>query len=306
MKSYTLLLCAILLLCVYFEKTCSSELRSFRFILKKDTLKNIYFKKDSGTSSVQSMYEPESYPLGEVNDFEEMGWGELEPILEDDSPVSALHYDDAFNVLWVGRQSGRVTANISVNMGYNTDRYSSFMSSSDPILEILSFDRSVITVSESQLKFHSYGGLPLSTIIPPYEDESVRFSCGHFLRDYEDLQYSAPWSIIAGTNGNFVNVFDAMRADAVLAYDVEVPTVRIQSNQLYVAVAGSDGMLRLLDGRLRTQHIIHTLPAHTCSITDMVLEENGYTLATCGMTGRAINPYDPKSPFIVSAIACTL
>ena len=55
-----------------------------------------------------------------------------------------------------------------------------------------------------------------------------------------------------------------------------------------------------MDGQLRSQHIIHTLPAHSGTVLDMSLPFDSYYLATCGMSGRAINPYDAKSPFIVS------
>ena len=39
------------------------------------------------------------------------------------------------------------------------------------------------------------------------------------------------------------------------------------------------------------------------SVLDMCVSYDVPTLVTCGLNGRAINPYDPKSPFIVS-ISC--
>ena len=57
-----------------------------------------------------------------------------------------------------------------------------------------------------------------------------------------------------------------------------------------------------MDGQLRSQHVIHSLAAHSGSLLDISLPFDGYYLATCGMSGRAINPYDPKSPFIVSNV----
>ena len=57
-----------------------------------------------------------------------------------------------------------------------------------------------------------------------------------------------------------------------------------------------------MDGQLRSPHVIHSLSAHSGSVLDMCLPFDGYYMATCGLSGRAINPYDPSSPFIVRNI----
>jgi hypothetical protein len=42
------------------------------------------------------------------------------------------------------------------------------------------------------------------------------------------------------------------------------------------------------------------IEAHSGSICDVSMQADGRTLITCGTSKRAINPYDPKSPFQVS------
>lgn len=61
-------------------------------------------------------------------------------------------------------------------------------------------------------------------------------------------------------------------------------------------VAGQDGKLRLLDGRLRSQAVLHTLDAHSGPVHDMAVSPDGLTLITCGTIGRPVNPADPKGP----------
>lgn len=43
-----------------------------------------------------------------------------------------------------------------------------------------------------------------------------------------------------------------------------------------------------------------SIEAHSGSIRDVCMQADGRTLITCGTSKRAINPYDPKSPYHVS------
>ena len=247
-----------------------------------------------------------SYTDGNIVDanqnFIEMGWVEKSCVVDDESCVTCASFHDSHELLWVGNETGRITSYSSTAMhGSTSEKYSSFKASDDPIFDIVSFDKAVASLTCSAIRFHSLGGLPLSRIDNPYSEGSCQFTCMHLYRNFGESQYNVPSGIIAGTNTAYLNVFSEMRNGCpVLEFNVEAPTVRIQSNQSYIAVAGNDGNLRLLDGRLRTQHIIHTLPSHSGSILDIILDKDEYLLATCGMSGRAINPYDPNSPFLVS------
>ena len=61
-------------------------------------------------------------------------------------------------------------------------------------------------------------------------------------------------------------------------------------------MAGQDGKLRLLDGRLRSQVVLHTLHAHNGPVHDVAVSPDGFMLATCGTNVRLVNPGDPKGP----------
>ena len=92
-------------------------------------------------------------------------------------------------------------------------------------------------------------------------------------------------------------------AEPLMMYDVVSPVISVQNNGHVIAVAGVDGNIRLIDGKLRSNKIIATIEAHTGSISDMHLQANGTgagdmrNLITCGLSKRVINPYDTNSPF---------
>jgi hypothetical protein len=245
---------------------------------------------------------PASMPGGATDAADldaDMSWGEhsvLYPI--EQAATTALQFDDAVEMLWCGDSSGRITAHQLLSGGYEMDRYASFKVAECPVLELLPMYESIASVTERSVRVHSRGGVPLATFDLLGDDSDFTFTCGNVVK-YAAESGHIPISILAGTSTQYVNIYDAATASALGSFDAEYPTVRISSNAYYVAVAGSDGKVRLMDPRLRSPHVIHTIVAHTGSITDMVLDTEGYSLATCGMNGRALNPYDPKSPIMV-------
>jgi hypothetical protein len=237
---------------------------------------------------------------GDATDFDaDMGWGEHSVVYPiEQAATTALQFDDAVEVLWCGDSSGRITAHQLLSGGYEMERYASFKVAECPVLELLPMYESVASVTERSVRVHSRGGVPLATFDILADNSDFTFTCGNVVK-YATESGHIPLSILAGTSTQYVNIYDAATASAIGSFDAECPTVRISSNSYYVAVAGSDGKIRLMDSRLRSPHVIHTVVAHTGAITDMVLDAEGYSLATCGMNGRALNPYDPKSPIMV-------
>lgn len=55
----------------------------------------------------------------------------------------------------------------------------------------------------------------------------------------------------------------------------------------------------MLDGKFRSREVTKTIEAHSGSIRDICMQSDGRTMITCGTTRRALNPYDPNSPFQV-------
>lgn len=238
--------------------------------------------------------------------FAEMWWAQHSYIYDDDSAVTSTSYDTISELLWVGRQSGRVTSYLAQSNANPAEKYSSFKVAEDPVLEVVPMYRAVVAVAQEAIKIYTTGGALLSKYLPfPTQDDSTparTFSCAHLLQEYSSESGFVPTNIIAGSSDSYLSVFDiSTGGHPVSMFHVEVPTTRIQSTPLYVGVAGSDGKVRLMDGGLRSEHVIHTLAAHSGSVLEMSMPYDGFHLVTCGMSGRAINPYDAKSPIIVSA-----
>ena len=62
----------------------------------------------------------------------------------------------------------------------------------------------------------------------------------------------------------------------LLTYDVKSATQCISQAGMYMAVGGQDGNVRLLDSRLRSSVVQHTLSAHTGPVLDLCLQSNRY------------------------------
>jgi WD40 repeat protein len=256
---------------------------------------------------------PYDYPVGMESDgmmqqpsFMDNCWVEHSCWSEVDADeICALQYDEAFELLWSGSASGRVTSFIPSSPYESYQKYSSFRVAESPVLDILPCYRNILSVTSDVLRMHTIGGAPLLNYNKPTTgSDSFQFTSASYLRDYTQEQ-CPPVNVLAGTSTNILSVFDLSYGQPVGLFNVETASVKVKSNNTYVATAGNDGRVRLLDGGLRTQHIIHTLTAHTGSILDVALQTDGYYLITCGMSGRALNPYDPKSPIIVSIALCT-
>lgn len=225
---------------------------------------------------------------------------------EQSSAVTAVAYDGFAEMLWTAHASGRLTSYVDqTSSSDQMEKYSSFSVADSPVINVYpALFGTVMSVSATSIKMHTIGGARLGEFVnydPSNQSEPTPdFTAAHVLQNHGETD-STPLALIAGTSSRYLNIYDLNIPGPPLSlFDVEAPTVKVQSSPLYVAVAGSDGMVRLMDVQLRSQHVIHTLPAHSGSVLDLSLPVNSYYMATCGMSGRAINPYDPKSPYIYS------
>ena len=112
-----------------------------------------------------------------------------------------------------------------------------------------------------------------------------------------------PSHLLAGTSGAYSYIYDLNSlSKPIFAYNTVAATICCKTNDggLYIAVGGADGKIRLLDGKLRTNNILHTLDGYSGIVNDIAVETDGVNLFSCGMSGRSINPYDPTSPTSVS------
>ena len=71
--------------------------------------------------------------------FEENWWGDHCVHYEEDTCVTSLSYDDTSEILWAGHESGRLVAYLGQN-GFNAfEKFSSFKTANEPIVDICPF-----------------------------------------------------------------------------------------------------------------------------------------------------------------------
>lgn len=183
-------------------------------------------------------------------EFAEMSWAPLSCLFDDDSSsVTATGYDHHTELLWTAHASGRLTSYLAHpgRQPSNADmvKYSSFLAGRSPITAVLPMYQGLVSVAQHAVMMHTAGGAGLATYQPFVahggDAPPADFTCAHFLQNYSDGGF-VPSSIIAGTTNQYLNIYDlATPGPPVSMFDVEAPTVKLQSTQVYIAVAGGDG-----------------------------------------------------------------
>ena len=272
----------------------------------------------------QGMQEEEVYDA--VGPPPEGMWVEHSTLAYSNRAVTVLEYDSNLEALWAGYDDGRVSAFAMTRTSVagadgaedydalQPERYSSFVSSEDgvasPIVQLVPLASCVASVSRTSIRMHTLGGLTLvrlGTVPQPTEAAAtttpteVTFTCATALRPSQALLTAGnvgPTHIVAGTSASVAYAYDleAYAGEPLLEYDVGSAATCVRASDTHLAVAGMDGKVRLLDSRLRSKAVQHTLDAHSGPIKDLCLQPDGFTMLTCGVIGRPVNPYDPKSP----------
>eukprot|EP01041_Mallomonas_annulata_P010849 gene10849-22643_t len=236
----------------------------------------------------------------------EGSWGVKNRMQEDLEVITSMSYDVQHELLWVGNSAGRVT---SYMIKDKMQRYSSFFISHTTVPSILTTDKSVISITERNIRMHSIGGLGIATYHAPIPSGDINdaplLTSGILMRPSGALATSSndgPTHIIVGTSASPAYCYDMLSTESpVVEYDMGASTTCCSSSGLYIAMGGGDGKIRLLDGRLRMKKVSHVLDAHTGIVNDVAVQVDDVTLVSCGMSGRAINPYDPTSPITYSS-----
>jgi WD40 repeat protein len=246
--------------------------------------------------------------------------------------ISSLEFDPFEELLWIGSSSGRIQSYLTgidffENQEVDIDpmRYSSFIASESPIINIWPLDRTILQVSQTKCSMHTKGGMLMSNIatIDSYKelgtiseadyDYPVSFTCSSIYRkmkstmtSYElEAQFSwqLPTHLFVGTNTkrafcyDLNNISSRSKPSAPMQYyDTIVGSTCVKENGSFVFFGGNDGKVRLFDGRLNGERVQHVIDAHNGSLVDMSVHINGMIVATCGLQTRSINPYDPNSP----------
>ena len=165
----------------------------------------------------------------------------------------------------------------------------------------------LISTIPSALRLHTEGGVGIGTIKaqemivnPGSPTEKALFSC---LGLYSNTMLmtdglNLPSHAIAGTSKNIALAYDlaTFNNKPLLTYDVKVASECVVHEGSHLAVGGSDGKIRLLDGRLRSSTVQHTLNAHSGPVLDICIQPNDVTMYVCGKVARDVNPHDPNGP----------
>jgi hypothetical protein len=202
-------------------------------------------------------------------------WTEHTSFSNDSSPLTALEYDNCFDVLWMAHANGRLSSysfsdevqyleSLTEENGYMPTAptifpYSSFPVTSDGISQILPNQNTIVSVGCSQIRMTTHGGGGLGswsinhcpnpsimnnnmTMLSPSE----MFTCADLIRDPTISRTSSVYlasSLIAGTSSAGAYLFDlGSNLDTpIMVYNVFQPTVKIVSNGQLIVVAGQDG-----------------------------------------------------------------
>jgi PAB-dependent poly(A)-specific ribonuclease subunit 2 len=283
----------------YGEESASAEIyASTSFNQQSD-----HYGGNEGTEYDQQAYVPEESPINEPGI-----WGSQFSAIMDNTnnSITSLEYDNVYERLWAGYKNGRVMSlkfdhMSEVDTTTEASRYCSFMSSNDAVKNLHTIGDFVLSTSASEIRMHNNGGLSMAHLYAPEVigtggvSESASYTCSSLCHPGGfDMQ---PSHILAGTKRNVAVVYDLSTFDTpMLTIDIGSPAVCCRENRYYTLVACDDGGVRLLDGRLRNNRILHTIEAHTGPCMDAWLSHDDSTLYTCGKVARSLNQYDPAAP----------
>jgi WD40 repeat protein len=249
--------------------------------------------------------------------------------------VSALAFDPAYELLWSGYDSGRVTATFfpgssdvstpeqeQIMQAYQqrdgwASKYCSFRAfHNSAVLEVLPLPNRILSVSCDSVRLHSRGGMPVCTFKPLSlvgDDGSSSISCGATFQPSGGLMRGVDENyLLLGTSSSAPQgalpcpVFDLQNPDVGALISIDTGGVSTRCMQScpaaasFLSLGGADGKIRLVDPSLRSSTVQHTLDAHSGGVRSLSMLDDGTAILSCGYTARAVNPYDPNSPVTVS------
>eukprot|EP01035_Chromulina_nebulosa_P017273 gene17273-22807_t len=154
----------------------------------------------------------------------------------------------------------------------------------------------VAILGENQLRIHSKGGLGLIKVnINELTDSESCFTCGCLLNPRAGGLITAesldPSHVLLGTKSNSVYSLEINNLSPTNSTRFEMSSlpVAIRHNHHFTAVGCSDGKIRILDGRLRTNKIINVIDGHTGPVSDISLRPDDVTMISCGYLDRLVS-----------------
>jgi len=238
--------------------------------------------------------------------LEEGVWGpQLSCMLDDmNNSITSLEYDETYERMWAGYANGRVTS-MQFEPGetgqVEASTYCSYRSWRTAVVGLHPVNNYVVSTIASQIRMHSNGGIAIASLNAP---QVIEDGGGSVTADFSCSGLCHPGGIdmpathlLAGTKHNIAMAYDLSTfTDPVLTMDLGASAVCVRENRYYSVVGCENGSVKLVDGRLRSSKLLHSIDAHTGPCMDAWLSPNDSTLYTCGKIARPLNPYDANSP----------
>lgn len=184
-----------------------------------------------------------------------------------------MHFDSSADLLWIGDHNGRVTSYCGPGMA----RYTAFRSHMQPVTDIVSVGKGVVTLSDEGIKVNARRGVGKATI----KDDVLAGS-----RSFAFAAKGSQELIVGGTQGRLVRV--NVDRGKVLA-DVEHASsgnggavVKMRRGGHAIAVGTTSGAVDVVDPN--SMKVLKTFQAHSGPISD--LDCRDHIIMTCGRSIR--------------------
>ena len=245
----------------------------------------------NGVSAEYSQIGSSSLPM------EEGVWThQLSCVMDDaNNSVTSMEYDTCYERLWVGHRDGRVKSlrfERSSTGLHEAFIYSSFSSTrNNQVVGLHPVSDYIISTTTSNIRINTNGGISVASVESPQVIESggisvsANFSCSGLCHPggYDMIATH----LLAGTKRNITVAYDLSSLTVpVLTMDIGASAVCCRENRFYSGIACEDGKVKLVDCRLRSSKLLHTLDAHSGPCLDMWMSPNDTTLFTCGKFAR--------------------
>ncbi|KAK9478140.1 ubiquitin carboxyl-terminal hydrolase-domain-containing protein [Lipomyces japonicus] len=185
------------------------------------------------------------------------------------TPQSAVQFDSFQELLWTGDTNGRVTSFASEPLR----KYTSFISHSDPVSQILVGEKGVISLGANNIKMSSRRGLSRFNL-----KDDVKF------KDLTCMSYTSRGTseIVVGSKNETLLKVNADRGAVTSEIQLEEGLSVMRKGGRLICAGNLKGEVVLMDPNSLT--VVKKFPAHSGGIVDLDSREN--VLVTCGHTQR--------------------
>ena len=218
------------------------------------------------------------YQYGSCGSWYDLGWDlPLHLELGTRDQANIVHLDEFEEVVWVGTQRGRL---LSYTRNDTWAAYSRFNVSSkeERVIQILSKPEGVVSLTRSEIAFHSHGGVahPLvsSKALARMTNNNSALSA------LESFPHHMGQLAVGSGDTKTLFYIDSIKGELAIFFDLPHTVSKIHAcveNPL-LAVGGANGSLSLVEGRV--PKVIATVNAHPMEVTSIA--SNQQYIYTCG------------------------